>query len=288
MHLHASAETRCCPVVELRQYTLKPGHRDALIEIFDRHFVEGQESAGMTVIGQFRDRSRSDHFVWLRGFPDMDSRHKALAAFYGGPIWAAHKAAANDTMLDSDDVLLLRPARPDTAFGVRPRNAPSERHERGPVTMLAGIYHVPQPVDAALVSEFEQRVAPALHAEGVHIEGIFVTEPSRNTFARLPVREDANVLVWFGTVERRDVSPERLKQLASMSALRSLPVSLLDLDPTSRSALGGGPEGGARDQTRFRFPFRILEGPQPVFERQIAAFRRVERVRGAAQIPNLC
>jgi NIPSNAP len=255
MNLHASAETRCCPVVELRQYTVKPGQRDVLIEIFDRHFIEGQESAGMTVIGQFRDRRRSDHFVWLRGFSDMDSRHKALAAFYDGPIWAAHKAAANDTMLDSDDVLLLRPARPETALGVGPRNVPSEVHERGPVPVLAGIYHVPPPLDTALVSEFEQRVAPTLQANGVHIEGIFVTEPSRNTFARLPIREDANVLVWFGTVARHDLSPERLEQLASMSALRSLAVSLLGLEPTSRSALGGGPKAARATKHDFDFLF---------------------------------
>lgn len=107
---------RCCPVIELRQYTLKPGQRDVLIELFDRHFVESQEAAGMTVIGQFRDRRQSDRFVWMRGFRDMTARHSALERFYGGPVWAAHRTAANDTMVDSDNVLLLRPARRDTAF----------------------------------------------------------------------------------------------------------------------------------------------------------------------------
>jgi hypothetical protein len=31
-----SAQT-CCPVVELKQYTLHPGMRDTLIELFDRN-----------------------------------------------------------------------------------------------------------------------------------------------------------------------------------------------------------------------------------------------------------
>ena len=48
------------PVVELRQYTLKPGRRETLIDIFDSHFIEGQEDAGMTIIGQFRDLDRPD------------------------------------------------------------------------------------------------------------------------------------------------------------------------------------------------------------------------------------
>ncbi len=62
-------------VIELRRYTLHPGHREILIRLFDREFVEPQEAAGMRVIGQFRDLSDPDRFVWLRGFTDMSSRH---------------------------------------------------------------------------------------------------------------------------------------------------------------------------------------------------------------------
>jgi len=43
----------CCPIVELRQYTLHPGKRDVLIDLFDREFVESREALGMKVIGQF-------------------------------------------------------------------------------------------------------------------------------------------------------------------------------------------------------------------------------------------
>ena len=52
------------PVIELRQYTLVPGQRETLIDIFDGNFVEPQDAAGMTVIGQFRDLDRPDMFVW--------------------------------------------------------------------------------------------------------------------------------------------------------------------------------------------------------------------------------
>ena len=37
----------CCPVVELRQYTLHPGKRDVLMDLFDREFVETQEEVGI-------------------------------------------------------------------------------------------------------------------------------------------------------------------------------------------------------------------------------------------------
>src|SRR5262245_23922182 len=96
-------------IYELRQYTLHPDQRDVLIELFEREFVESQEALGMRLVGTFRDLDDPDRFVWIRGFPDMETRRQALTDFYYGPVWKAHAAAANATMIDSDDVLLLRP-----------------------------------------------------------------------------------------------------------------------------------------------------------------------------------
>src|SRR6185295_5460041 len=104
-----------CAVIELRDYTTHPGRRDELIALFEREFIETQEAAGARVIAQFRDLDRPDHVVWLRGFADMTARKRALEAFYGGASWATHRDAANATMIDSDDVRLLRPARPSWA-----------------------------------------------------------------------------------------------------------------------------------------------------------------------------
>src|SRR2546430_11933281 len=110
------------PVVELRQYTLPPGQRDVLIDLFDREFVESQEADGMAIVGQFRDLDDPDRFTWIRGFASMPSRARALASFYGGPAWKAHSAAANAPMIDSDNLLLLRPVAPRA--GLPPPAAP--------------------------------------------------------------------------------------------------------------------------------------------------------------------
>jgi hypothetical protein len=75
------------PVVEFRQYTLHPGRRDDLIGLFERELIEPQETAGMALVGQFRDADDPDRFVWLRGFPDMKTRAEALGRFYYGPMW---------------------------------------------------------------------------------------------------------------------------------------------------------------------------------------------------------
>jgi hypothetical protein len=70
----------------------------------------------MSIIEQLRDLDDSNRFAWLRGCTDMCSRTEALQAFYGVPVWEVHRAAANATMIDSDNVLLLRSVRPASGF----------------------------------------------------------------------------------------------------------------------------------------------------------------------------
>ncbi len=250
-----AAHADCCSVIELRQYTLKAGQRDALIDLFERHFIEPQEAVGMTLIGQFRDRYRENRFVWLRGFANMDSRHKALETFYGGPVWAAHRNAANSTMLDSDDVLLLKPARPGLAFRLDVGPDRTRTHARGLMTVLAGIHQTPLPVDTQTVSQFERHVIPVLQAHGITLEGVFITESSPNTFTRLPVRENEHVLVWFATVAHDAFSGSSVDRLASRIVLDNQPVTLLDLEPTSRSRLGDGPKAARATKHDFDFLF---------------------------------
>lgn len=191
-------EPACCPLVELRQYTLHPGQREVLIDLFDRELIESQEALGIRVIGQFRDLDRPDYFVWLRGFSDMESRLQALTTFYSGPVWKAHREAANATMIDSDDVLLLHPARPGLGF-------PAEIRERLPVNsseepaglVVATIYHLDAPAGPELIDFFERTVAPVAAECGVRVLASFVTDASPNTFPALLVREGEQVFVWF-------------------------------------------------------------------------------------------
>ena len=46
----------------------------------------------------------------------MAARAAALNGFYHGPVWKAHSAVANGTMVDAANVLLLRAARPGAGF----------------------------------------------------------------------------------------------------------------------------------------------------------------------------
>jgi len=192
-------------VFELRQYTLKPGRREDLIDVFEREFVEGQEVEGMCIFGTFRDLDREDRFVWVRGFRDMDERLQALTAFYTGAVWKANSAEANDTMIDVDDVLLLRPLS-SVSF---PRPAPQAR------AVQATIAHVRDGV--ARDDAVDELVAAAAGADW---SAMFVTLRAENTFPALPIRADADVVVALTAGGEVDAGDKRVR-----------------LEPTTRSRL---------------------------------------------------
>jgi quinol monooxygenase YgiN len=235
-----------CEVFELRQYTLHPGRREALIELFDRAFVETQEAAGMQVIGQFRDLDGPDRFVWLRGFADMAARRRALESFYGGPVWAEHRAAANATMIDSDNVLLLRPAWPGAAMALAGHDRPPPPGSLQPLPGLIDVTIFPlrEPAGPALSAWCRQRMCSTLAEGGASLQAWTITEPSINDFPRLPVREGETVLVGialFDSVDAcerfqasgrwaRDVTP-------GLSQFLAKPPQSLRLVPTARCAL---------------------------------------------------
>jgi hypothetical protein len=103
----------------------------------------------------------------------MEARKAALTCFYDGPVWKEHREVANATMIDSDDVLLLREVDGRQAF-------PSSR----PCTLT--VYSFAKPIDDELFETVQRDLtAPVL----------LQTDPSENTYPRLPVRAGEHVLV---------------------------------------------------------------------------------------------
>jgi hypothetical protein len=227
---------RSSPIVELRQYTLYADKRDVLVDLFEASFVEGQEAAGIEVIGTFRDLDDASKFVWLRGFRTMSQRAQSLAAFYGGPVWKRHRDAANATMIDSDDVLLLRPARAGSAFTL------DGRHVGDRWIVEATILSLDAAAGARTLAHFEDEIAPLIAAAGGATLASFVTDPTPNNFPVLPVREGESVFVYFAGFPSRAAHEatvrERSSAAARMPRLESAP-SVLRLEPTRRSRVTG-------------------------------------------------
>jgi hypothetical protein len=238
----------CCAVVELRQYVTYPGMRDTLVQLFEERFIESQEAVGIRVLGQFRDVNDPDHFTWVRGFPNMEARKKALGDFYYGPLWQANRNAANATLYDNDNVLLLRPASPGSGFAYDPGRRPAIGARKADSFVVAQVYYFAHPVTPEFTAFFEHDLMPMFERHGARLLARLVSEKSANTFERLPVRENVDVFVWFAGFPGRAAYDAWLGRLAQDQRWRGewfgqLRKSLarepevLMLTPTARSQL---------------------------------------------------
>jgi hypothetical protein len=238
-------------VFELRQYTLHPGQRDVLVNVFDDHFVEGQEEQGIRIIGQFRDRDDPDRLVWLRSFPDMPTRAAVLKSFYSGPIWKTYGRTAAATMVDAGNVFLLRPLRPETAFAASTIALPPPgTRGAGKGLLLASIVHVQRGTPSKFGEFFANELKPHWERAGASVIAQMVSEHSPNTYPSLPVREGENVFVWFSLFPDQATLDKQQRALAESMEWRVASGKLSDwtyhrietlrLEPTARSRLQRG------------------------------------------------
>lgn len=179
----------------------------------------------------------------------MSSRAQALRDFYGGPVWKAHREAANATMIDSDNVLLLRPAHAESGFSFENSKRPPRGADNvSQALLVATIYYFDAPAGEGFIDYFDHVLRPVLSDAGALILASFVTENSANSFPALPVREGENVFVWFSRFRNQAAYERQLTALAqsphwrgeiSKELVRRLKghPEVLKLSPTPRSLL---------------------------------------------------
>lgn len=229
MAADASAE-----VLELRQYKIVDGKRDAFVSLFEREFVESQEAEGIRLVGQFRDLDDPNRFTWIRAFPDVAAREPALSRFYDGPLWQRFRGEANAMLVDNDNVLLLRPAGPGLGLP-----ATATRAAPGAEAPLAGVVVVnlwrlwAEP-DAAFVATFQREARPELDAAGLQVIGAYLPERSPNTFPRLPVREGEKLFVWFARAPSVEAYEAALKALEARPGWKAMLADKLESPPLAR------------------------------------------------------
>jgi hypothetical protein len=164
----------------------------------------------------------------------MESRARSLAAFYGeSEAWRRNREAANATMIEFGNVLLLQPAGESRGFVLDPTQRPDpEAPESDGGVIVAGIFESEGVISEEFVAGFESQAIPALRESGLVSLAHFVTEPSANTFRALPVREDENVFVWFAAVRGPGTWVTPLPAAAGLDHY-----DVLELEPTRRSLL---------------------------------------------------
>jgi hypothetical protein len=152
-------------------------------------------------------------------------------------------------MVDSDDVLLLRPARPGSGFAAPKRPRPAVGAPAVPASSVTvTVCHLPAPADDALVGYVVDQVLPLAQGAPARPAALLVTEPAANTFPALPVREGEPVLVWVSVYDtprdhrdhRRRLSADPRwtdRVLPQLRARLAAPPQHAVLVPTGRSEL---------------------------------------------------
>ena len=173
----------------------------------------------------------------------------ALQSFYFGPVWQQHRTAANATMIDSDNVLLLKPVR--SGAGLAPARTARPPIGAAPThagAFCLGICALATAAEPGFVARFDGVLAPLLRKAGADLIASYVTDASENTFPRLPVREGEQVFVWVARFDDVAALDRHLAALLASPAWREAiaaampdeltqPPELLRLAPTARSEL---------------------------------------------------
>ena len=205
------------------------------------YFPEAFQQMGAIAFGQFFERKNPVRFTWIRGFKNTDARAIINAGFYYGPLWKEHGSTMNSLMVDSDDVLLLRPLSPEHGIPVLPSVDPVKEGNGAQGVVVAQIFGVkPNNVDA--FAQQAEATFASYRAAGAREAGVLVTLDAPNNFPQLPVRTDGPYLVWLGIVKDNKTLEAQLIPLAERSPLsatdllRTTP-ELVILVPTRRSRL---------------------------------------------------
>lgn len=228
-------------VFELRNYETRPGQRDALITLFEREFLDLQEELGARVVGAFRNLDDPDRFVWIRSFMNMETRAEALNAFYTHARWQSLRNEANATIVDNDNVLLLRPV-----WGRLVRESDERANAAHASIIIVTTHFVTPQTEVAFASFHAREVAPLLRHAGSDVLASFATEHAPNSYPRLPVRDDV-VFVSVARFDDANAYETHLSTLATLSdwarvadetKRRVIAASeTLRLSPTARSLL---------------------------------------------------
>lgn len=93
--------------IEMRTYRIKPGKREAFLEIFREKTIPAHIEIGMKVLGPFPTIDDPDVFFWMRAFPDPVSREPMKSAFYDSDLWRSELEPVLLPLLEKYDVILV-------------------------------------------------------------------------------------------------------------------------------------------------------------------------------------
>lgn len=194
-------------IIDLRDYTLKPNTRDRFVERCEAVIFPEQERLGATILGMFCDADDQDRIVWLRAMPNMAERQRILTAFYAeGEVWRANHHEVNSWLVDSHNVLLVRPV--------------SDVMPSATDDSIVAMYNRLSQEPPTAAAEERDDIAHTISKSGGRLVVKLATDPSENNYPRHPIRTGEFGFVWFATFEPELYQPFGL---ASVEERKLLP-----------------------------------------------------------------
>jgi hypothetical protein len=202
-------------VLELRNYLLKPNCAHKFSDYFSRHFVNPMIELGGYTLGQFKLKDVHDRFIWLRGFSDMDTRLKFLNDFYvDSAVWKEFGPGANDMMLNSDNVYLLRPLNNGNSEDkIESINSDQLKTDTG-VTVIN--FYICNSTLNKTINLFRTSYLPFLKNLSIQDITLWLSEMTENKFPRLPAFQDKNLLLSITSYKDEEEYYSKQDQINSM------------------------------------------------------------------------
>ena len=204
-------------VLELRNYLLKPNTTDEFASYFNQHFVKPMTELGGYTLGQFKIDGLNDRFVWFRGFTDMKTRVKFLNDFYiKSNTWKEFGPGANDMMINSDNVYLLRPLNSGNKSIEPSQPVNSSVLQTGNEITVIDFYISNSTLDK-VIDLFDTSYLPFLKKLNI-LATLWLSEMSENDFPRLPVFQDKNLLVAISSYKTKKEYQTKQREIEAIPA----------------------------------------------------------------------
>jgi hypothetical protein len=205
-------------VLELRNYLLKPGKGGEFSSYFTTHFVKPMTDLSGYTLGQFKINGVNNRFIWMRGFTGMSARVKFLNDFYvNSPVWKEFGPGANDMMINSDNVYLLRPLNNNKTSKEQSEGVNSNLLKTGKGVIAVDFYICNSTLDK-VINLFTTTYIPFLKTLDIQNITLWISEMSENDFPRLPVFQDKNLLLTITTYKDENEYQVKQEQINSMPA----------------------------------------------------------------------
>lgn len=212
-------------VIELRNYLLKGGKRDAFINYFERHFISSQEERKGFPLGQYTINDEPERFLWIRGFYDIKNRSTFLPEFYYSDFWKEHRNTANAMLANNDFVHLLHPLILNHHTLV---TGAIDRGLLNSYNRLAVVeFYTANGKQNRLKQLFAEAYIPLLRSCGITDFTVWESELIENDFPVLPVFQDKNLLVTITFYKDEQVYQEKMELLKTRMGA-DLQADLLD------------------------------------------------------------